>query len=391
MLPTRQVGSGPPELLTRETDCYLQRGNASPDLAITTVTVLDLADGARPAGGRCFVGGSEALYLSPGSLYLATTRYAYDVTAALPRFADGMRTDLHKFALDGATLTYRGSGSVPGHLGWDAQKKSLRLSEHEGHVRVLTHIESWGWMQPQDAPAPAGVPPSPARLTILREDDTQRSLVETGALPNARRPQPLGKEGEQVYAVRLLGARGYVVTFRRIDPLYVLDLSDPTDPRAVGEVEAAGFSDYLFPVGEGLLLGVGKDATEQGRVTGVKVAVFDVADGSRPREVAKQTFGLAGSFSGLDASRHGIDLHAVGDTLRVGLPMVTVDDPSSTSRTRALQRLEVDLTSGALEVLAPMAPASGRSTSFGLADDRSVQIGTHVYYWADEAYAVQAW
>jgi hypothetical protein len=391
VLPTRQIGSAAPELLTPETDCFLQSGNASPDLAITTITVLDLSRGAAPASGRCFVGGSEALYLAPESLYLATTRYAYDVTSAQPRFAEGMQTDLHKFALSGAALTYRGSGSVPGHLGWDAEKKSLRLSEHDGYLRVITHTEPWGWVQPQGTPATADVPPSPARLSVLHEAVGASRLDEVGALPNARRPEPLGKAGEQVYAVRLLGTLGYVVTFQRIDPLYVLDLSDPTDPRTLGEVEAAGFSDYLFPLGNGLLLGVGKDASAEGRVGGVKVAVFDVSDGSRPREAAKAVFGLAGSFSGLDVSRHGIDLHPVVGTVRVGLPLVTVDDPGFTTSTRGLQRLEVDLASGALAVRPMLAPASGNSSFSATGDDRSVQIGDHVYYWADEAFAIHAW
>jgi uncharacterized secreted protein with C-terminal beta-propeller domain len=85
---------------------------------------------------------------------------------------------------------------------------------------------------------------SPGRLSILREQGGQLTLV--GSLPNARRPASLGKPGENLYASRFLGGRGYLVTYRLIDPLYVLDLSDPIDPKVAGELEVSGYSDYLF-------------------------------------------------------------------------------------------------------------------------------------------------
>ncbi len=104
----------------------------------------------------------------------------------------------------------------------------------------------------------------------------------------------LGK-GERIYAVRFLGDRGYVVTFRRTDPLYTLDLSDPTAPRVRGELKILGYSAYLHPVGEDRLLGVGQDATERGQAAGAQLSLFDVSNAAAPRRVAQAALGSGSS------------------------------------------------------------------------------------------------
>jgi Beta propeller domain len=96
---------------------------------------------------------------------------------------------------------------------------------------------------------------------------------------------------EQIYAVRFIGDLGYVVTFRQTDPLYVIDLKDPTKPRVAGELKIPGFSSYLHPFGEGYLLGVGQSATDQGRATGAQLSLFDVRDPSKPTQVATMPIG----------------------------------------------------------------------------------------------------
>jgi uncharacterized secreted protein with C-terminal beta-propeller domain len=93
--------------------------------------------------------------------------------------------------------------------------------------------------------------------------------------------------GERIYGVRFIGDRGYVVTFRQVDPLYVLDLSDPQSPRVRGELKITGYSAYLHPISERLLLGVGQDATQQGMRLGPQVSLFDVGDPARPRMLSR--------------------------------------------------------------------------------------------------------
>ena len=392
LLPTVRINGAAAQPLVTDTDCYVQPMNASYGIEITTITVFDLQSPTLQRRSRCFVGGTEAVYMAPASLYLATSRYAYESTGAVVRFAPRASTDVHKFAIDGQkfaqadapVIDYRGSAEVPGHLGWDAQKNSYRMSEWNGDLRLLSFTGETGWgLVAEDAKAP-----SPATLTILRERSADRTLQIVGQLPNAQRPQPLGKAGEQVYGVRFLGDRGYLVTFRRIDPLYVLDLSNPADPRTVGELLAPGYSDYLFPVGDGLLLGVGKDASDSGQVTGVRVALFDVADPAQPRQLQALTFGSAGSSSGLDYSRHGIDLYTRGRITRVALPLAVAKDFFA-DWVSGLQRLEVDAAARTLTAKSMIPSPSG--TGHDLGSDRALQIDDHVYYFSGGQLSANDW
>ncbi len=392
LLPTVRINGGAAQALVTDTDCYVQPKNASYGIEITTITVFDLQSPTLQRRSRCFVGGTEALYMAPSSLYLATSRYAPTTTGAGIRFAPQTRTDVHKFAIDGPKISqpnglvidYRGSGEVPGHLGWDPQKNSYRMGEWNGDLRMLSFTGETGWGPVAEDAKTA----SPATLTILRERPADRTLQIVGQLPNAQRPQALGKPGEQVYGVRFLGDRGYLVTFRRVDPLYVLDLGNPSDPRGVGELLVPGFSDYLFPVGDGLLLGVGKDATDSGQVSGVKVALFDVADPARPRQLSALTFGGAGSSSGLDYSRHGIDLFTIGQLTRVALPLGLANQAGSNG-VHGLQRLEVDASARTL-VAKPLIP-SPSVVNYDFGSDRALQIDSHVYYFSAGQLTATVW
>lgn len=377
VLPTYTMNDGPSQPLVSEADCHLQRGNASTQVAITTISVIDLSSNHPQPRSHCILGGTEALYMSPSNLYLATTRWAYEGRG----YVANTTIDVHKFSISLEATGYRGSAELPGHLGWNAEMKPYRFSEHRGDLRVLTFTGQEGWAMPMPMEAGntiAATPPSsPATLHILRENATTQRLETIGQLPNSRRPAALGKPGEQVYGVRLMGDRGYVVTFRRTDPLYVLDLSDPTDPKALSALEAAGFSNYLFPLNDGLLLGVGKDADAMGRVGGVKVAIFDVRDGGHPRELAVRIFGQPGSTSGLDVNRHGIDLATRGDTVRVALPL-SLFGRGHTLQAAGLQRLEVNTRAGTLTDRGWIdSPAGAR---YDLASERSVQIDDRVFY-----------
>jgi Beta propeller domain len=389
VLPHVRIGSGAATPLVADTDCYVQAKNTSLGIDITTITAIDLAAGISSRASRCFVGGSEALYMSTSSLYLATTRTNYNAINGLIRFPSTMSTDLHKFALAGLSINYRGSGEVPGHLGWDAQRKSYRMSEFNGDLRVLSYTGETGWAVPADAGTVNAPPPSPAALTILRERTSDQTLQVVGKLPSASRPAAIGKPGEQVYAVRFLGNRGYVVTFRRTDPLYVLDLADAADPKAVGELETPGFSDYLLPLANNLLLGVGRDADARGMATGAKVSLYDVANPAAPREVASRVFGAAGSGTGLDASSHGIDLFTRGNLTRVGLPLRVVDAKGFISA-RGLQKIEIDTSARSMS-LKDLLPASDGVSNWDLSRERSVQIENHVYYLSGSALTAKDW
>lgn len=414
ILPKIRIDSRPSEPLVAETDCYLQTANASPSRELTTITAFDLASPTLARSSRCFLGGSQALYVSPAAVYVTSSRYvnnAANTSPALAVLPANAKTDVHKFALTGMSINYRGSVEVNGHLGWEADKNAYRMSEYLGDLRILTFTGQQGWSTTFNGtsttakPVPAA---SPATLTILRESGNAASvgLQVVSTLPNASRPAAIGKTGEQIYAVRYVGAKAYAVTFRRTDPLYVMDLSNPADPKITGELEIPGYSDYLYPLGADLLLGVGKDANDGGVVQGVKVALINVADPSRPALQSSVNLGNRGSVSALDISSRGISIYQQGTVFRIGLPVRLNQTPIPRSpgffgpTVQGLARFEVDTRTKAMATL-PMVPGltyptndSSYSLAYGqydMAQERSLQIESFVYYFTGGSFLVKPW
>jgi hypothetical protein len=190
-------------------------------------------------------------------------------------------TAIHTFDItDPDRASYVASGAVRGHL-----LNQYSLSEHGGYLRVATTDGSPWW---------GGSETSESFVTVLAEDANVLSQVgQVGGL---------GLD-EQIFAVRFIGDRGYVVTFRQIDPLYTIDLSDPANPRVAGELKIPGFSSYLHPVDGDHLLGVGTDGDEEGRTSGTVVSLFDVSDPSNPSLTTKLNLDEAAGL-GLDGSSY---------------------------------------------------------------------------------------
>ena len=411
VLPTVSVNGGTPQPLLPPSSCLVQERNAARTPDIVTIVGIDLAGDGHAA--RCFVGGTEAFYMSQRHLYLATSRTSYAADGGLPAYAPETSTDIHKFALDGLAIAYRGSGNVKGHLGFDQNRKSFRLGEHDGVLRVVTQTQQQ-WIGIAVATAPGVAPAatataaaidSPARLSVLEE--RAGALAVVGELPNAARPQPLGKPGEQLYASRFIGTRGYLVTYRLTDPLYVLDLSDPADPKLAGELQVEGYSDYLFPVSDTLLLGVGKDAVVDGSAgdgrfawyQGVKVSLIDVSDPARPREADRAAIGRRGSSATVLFDHHGIAFQPAGGTMRVSLPVSVHETPVPGAAGRPsdwfqftrneLQRFEVDVAGRRLA--AKPALAGTVSGQRSILYDRSLLWHEQVHWYQDGAWRSAAW
>jgi len=192
---------------------------------------------------------------------------------------DEVTTELHGFDTSSANATrYLGSGSVPGYV-----LGRWALSSHEGALRVATTRQPpWNGEQ-------SGATSS----MVVKLEERDGALLETGRVGG------LGKT-EQIRAVRYFGDIAAVVTFRQTDPLYLLDLSGK--PKVLGELKVPGFSTYLHPLGDDLLLGLGQDATEDGTVTGMQVSVFDISDLSKPAQVDRLRLGN-GYTPALDDSR----------------------------------------------------------------------------------------
>ncbi|HEX5800912.1 MAG TPA: beta-propeller domain-containing protein [Gaiellaceae bacterium] len=249
---------------------HVRRAPAFSGLGMLTVLTVDLARGLEPVDSTAVLTDGRIVYASPESLYVATERWADRPDPDKPtQEQDGATTAIHRFDITNPAKThYRGSGRVSGYL-----LSQWSLSEHRGVLRVVS-TDSPAWW--------GGGGDSESHLTTLRP--------AAGGLVHAGRVGGLGK-GERVYAVRMIGDTGYVVTFRQIDPLYTLDLADPERPRVLGELKIPGYSAYLHPIGDDLLLGVGQDATAEGRPTGTQVSVFDVSNLRRPARIHTEHLG----------------------------------------------------------------------------------------------------
>lgn len=304
----------------------------SPD--IITLGVLDL-DTMELSDSQCFLGATETLYASADAIFLATTSYNYfnggfvdegptiDIAVeptdipVEPTDTDELiaqsrtETSIHQFDIDAdaGSLMYAGTGAVKGHLGWNPLRKPFRMSEKDGFLRVATFNDD------QSASA------SPILLTVLQANG-QGSLDTISTLPNSREPAFIGKPGEQLYASRFLGDRAYLVTFRQTDPLYIIDLADPANPSIAGELEIEGYSDYLQPIGQDYLLGIGKDAIAasdgvgDGRgalVQGVKLSLFNVSNPANPTEVQSVLVGQRGTHSNALSDHRAITIQAATD------------------------------------------------------------------------------
>lgn len=231
-------------------DLYVPK-NVS-QMGMTTLAKISLTDNSSDLVGAMVSGGT--VYASTDALYVAAGDYTWN--------QQGMAsygTQVHKFALGRGKIgrpAYVATGRVEGQL-----LNQFSMSEYKGDLRIAT--TDWMWNGQQGG----------NHLFVLRAQG--RDLRTIGALKGLAK-------GERIFSGRMIGEKGYLVTFRQTDPLFTLDLRDPTNPRVVGELKVNGFSSYIHPMGDDLLLTIGQDADDSGRVTGVHLQVFDVKDPAHP-------------------------------------------------------------------------------------------------------------
>jgi len=246
-------------------------------LGITWIASVDLQGIVDPVGSAGIVSTGDTVYASPTNLYIATQDWAWqfgpldvdpiddeEETSVAP---GPPPTLIHQFALGtGTDAAYVASGEVEGRL-----LNQFAMSEHNGDLRVATTTEEFGFGEQSES-----------TVFVLRPDGQDLRVISSVG--------GLGRD-ERIFAVRFFGDVGYVVTFRQTDPLYVVDLSDPENPVLDGELKIPGYSAYLHPVGDDLLLGVGQDATEEGRALGTQMSLFDVSDPTDPQRIDSMTIG----------------------------------------------------------------------------------------------------
>ncbi len=332
----------------------VRRPDVFSGLDLLTVMTIDLDRGLYSVDRDAVMAGAQVVYASDKSLYVASQRYvpSLDTAADVPA---RMTTEIHRFdTSDPGRTTYASSGSVSGFV-----LGQYALSEFGGALRVAS-TEDPLWLNG------AQTQPSQSAITVLRE--------QGGRLGQVGRVGGLGT-GERIYAVRFIGPEGYLVTFRQIDPLYTLDLSDPTDPKVAGRLDLTGYSAYLHPVGDGLLLGVGQDATAEGRRQGAQVSLFDVSDPAHPARIAHRPLGASGSSTSAEFDPHAFLWWAPSGS--AVLPLQDYSDPNAPFI--GAVGLHVDKAKGIDEV--------GRVTHgtgpYNPSIERSVVVGDRLYTLSD--------
>ncbi len=251
------------------------------------VAGLNLSKPTQEMEINTYLGAGENIYASPDSLYVAVTQYYTDdeYTSALRPKPAQIKTGIYRFSLDRGRVAYSRSGEVPGRI-----LNQFSMDEYRGFFRIATTSGDM-WRDDEHT--------SKNNLYVLN-----RQLTITGRVENLA-------PGERIYSARFMGNRGYMVTFRDVDPLFVIDLEDPYNPSVLGELKIPGYSDYLHPYDENHLIGFGKDTVELqvtdwqgGKRTmafyqGMKISLFDVSDVSNPVEKFKEIIGDRGTESEL--------------------------------------------------------------------------------------------
>lgn len=240
----------------------------------TTIVAVNIANNEQaPTHETIVMGGTSAVYVSTGNIYLTFPDYNWW------QEDDTMKTTIQRVKIDKGSITFVASGEVPGYI-----LNQFSMDEYDGYFRIATTLNNNNWRTFDQTST------SKNNVYVLN-----MSLKVVGSLEDLA-------PGEQIYSTRFMGERGYMVTFRNIDPLFVLDLSDPKSPKVLGQLKVTGYSGYLHPYNENILIGIGKETIYDAKedfawYQGVKISLFDVSDVSKPVEIAKYEIGDRGTDS----------------------------------------------------------------------------------------------
>jgi uncharacterized secreted protein with C-terminal beta-propeller domain len=304
--------------------------NPEPQYDFTTITSFDVGNGITKDAKTFLVGSGNIIYVSPQALYVTYQKYqniyrpmrgiAEPVMGAIEgsmgssssivrvsssnpitdfntmseaekqaliadmksgeqeaiqkREIDQTITIIHKIGINNGAITYLAKGDVAGYL-----KNQFALDEFGGNLRAATTSDVW---------------------TNRGQYEYNNVFVLDGSMKTIGSLTHIAEQ-EKIYSTRFIGDRLYMVTFKRIDPFFVIDLSKPASPKILGKLKIPGYSDYLHPYDKNHIIGVGKETatTEWGGVStkGLKIALFDVTDVEHPQQIDKVEIGDSGTDS----------------------------------------------------------------------------------------------
>jgi len=231
------------------------------DYAFTTIVTINLQDDEQePTHETFLLGATSCMYASLNNIYIT--------------FWKDEKTLIYRIRMEEEKIEYGADGEVPGYV-----LNQFSMDEYEGYFRIATTM-SQVWSE------------TPSRNNVYVFDMDLNIIGKLEGLAS----------GETIYSARFMGDRCYLVTFRKVDPLFVIDLKDPSSPKVLGQLKITGYSDYLHPYDENHILGVGKETVEAQEgdfawYQGVKISLFDVSDVEEPKEIAKYEIGDRGTDS----------------------------------------------------------------------------------------------
>lgn len=241
------------------------------DTSYLNIVAFDITKN-ETANIESYLGAGSQIYSSTTNLYITKVKYDYETK----RSDYELNTEIYKFKLEDASCTFVKTGTVPGSV-----LNQFSMDEKDGYFRIATtNSESWD-----------------------TEDDTNNLYVLNENLEIVGKVEGLAP-GEKIYSVRFMGNRAYMVTFVQTDPLFVIDLSNPTNPKVLGELKIPGYSKYLHPYDETHLIGIGEDTKVVNygygdivTTDGMKMSLFDVTDPTNPTEMYTVKIGDKGTYS----------------------------------------------------------------------------------------------
>jgi uncharacterized secreted protein with C-terminal beta-propeller domain len=225
-----------------------------------------------PTAKIYLIGTTSTIYVSLQDIYLTQ-----------PVWSQSQQTIVHRISIDGLSIDYKATGAVPGHI-----LNQFSLDEYNGYFRIATS---------NCCPQVLGT----MALSYSVSQQETNVYVLDHSLRTVGKLEGLSP-GEQIYTARFMGDKGYLVTYKRMDPLFVISLQNPPNPTVLGQLDVTGVSDYLQPYDATHLIGIGQSGTEVGwenavRFTGLKISLFNVTDPSHPTETSMYQMGGLGSSS----------------------------------------------------------------------------------------------
>lgn len=257
--------------------------------SIINIASIDINNYNEKIKSETVLASAGSVYSTADNIYITASKGSFSNFATKNTILSDGDTLIYKYSIKNGEINPVASGKVKGRLlnqfSMDENNNTFRIATTKGFSDESTN-----------------------NLYILDENLKELGKLE-GLAPK-----------ERIYSVRFLDNTAYMVTFKQVDPLFVIDLSDSTNPKVTGELKIPGFSNYLHPLNEEMLIGFGEDRDESGAKKGLKLSIFDVKDGTSPKEKSTLAFGGNETYSEVNYNHKAFFLNK--DKSIIGIPIM---------------------------------------------------------------------